>query len=233
MTDRPDTHLQNEQTLTQDEIDRRDLAAEIDSGGAGNKMNRFLIGERDPALLKKKEEDRRKDQMRAALQTLATQQQVDDARDALFDLQDRLDDAFSALEATRDDLDERTVRLADGRAVYLMEDGQFATEDGTVIDPGLLPDDIPENAATLEERRAYVERAGQLATIQSDVIDTGLETLSKDDVTVSEIEEIEAAIQQATAELEAGTEAPAQQPKAPEPIEASPSQAPNFGAPSF
>ncbi|MEM0928047.1 MAG: hypothetical protein AAGI89_02025 [Pseudomonadota bacterium] len=202
MTERPDNTQQPDQPLTQEQIDKRDLSAEIDSGGAGNKMSRFLIGERDPALLKKKEDDRRKEQIRTALQTLATQQQVDDARDALFDLQDRLDNAFSLLEDMRDDLDERTVRLADGRAVYLMEDGQFATEDGTVIHPGLLPDDIPENAATLDERRAYVERAGQLATIQSDVIDSGLEKLSKDDVTVSEVEEIENSITQSLRVIE-------------------------------
>lgn len=232
MKKHPDDMRQQDQPLTQEQIDRRDLSAEIDSSGAGNKMSRFLVGERDPALLKKKEDDRREEQMRAALQTLASQQQVEDARAALFDLQDRLDDAFSLLEETRDDLDERTVRLADGRAVYLMEDGQFATEDGVVIDPGLLPDDIPENAATLEERRAYVERAGQLATIQSDVIDTGLETLSKDDVTVSEIEEIENSITQSLSVIERDIDAPDSKPPTPQP-DTRPDFNPALNAPAF
>ena len=218
--------------LSQSQIDGRDFAAEVASGGEGARQNRFLVGERDPALAKKKEDERNRNQLLTILHTIATTEHIAAVRQSLFDLQDRLDHAFAELEEQREELDDRAARLEDGTAIYRMADGRFTTADGRIIEASELPDDIPENAATYEEWQELMRRADQLAGIQTDVIDRGHETLNKDDVTVGELEKLERDIQRAERELDGRTEHPS--PSRPDPTpEETPTVDTSIGAPSF
>lgn len=227
-----DDNQNNGQNLTQSEINARDFAAEIASSGDGARINRFLTGDRDPATIRKKDEQRSRDQLLTMLNAAASAEQIEAARQALYDLQDRLDQEFAELEEMRDDLEARTVTLDDGTAVYRMADGRFATADGQVVGESELPANIPDNAATVEEREAYLRRAKQLGNIQNDVITAGHETLNKDGVTVGEIKEIEDDIEDALKVLDHDAPPADQKPETPNP-DPQPTANPALNAPSF
>ena len=147
----------------------------------------------------KEEKKRRDDAARYAAMNaiLATQEQIDNAVCAVNDLQNKLDIAFAAVETEMDELEARTVRLDDGRAVYMTENGEFRTVDGQVVAESDLPDNTPADASIWAEYETLLNRQAQLSGIQTDVVDTSRETLSGEHVTTKDIEDIEIKIKKA------------------------------------
>ncbi|MEO1042985.1 MAG: hypothetical protein AAFX52_11910 [Pseudomonadota bacterium] len=189
-----------ETTLTQNEIDLRDMAVEVATDGNGPKQKRFLVGDKDPKAIERKEEEQRR-QLHAVLLQMASADQIAATLLRLDDLQSRLDNAFADLEDWRADIESRTARLADGTAIYRRDDGRFETADGTIVPDDQLPDDNPENAVTAEQWRAFLDRARRLGLAQEKV-DQGREIISGEDVTIEDLEKIDALIVEAEAAME-------------------------------
>ncbi|MEM0929602.1 MAG: hypothetical protein AAGI89_09955 [Pseudomonadota bacterium] len=174
---------------------------ELATDGNGTKHNRFLVGDKDPKSIKRKEEEQRR-RLHAVLLQMASADQIAATLQRLDDLQSRLDNAFADLEDWRADIESRTARLADGTAIYRRDDGRFVTAEGTIVPDDQLPDDIPEDVVTAQEYQAFLRWAGQLSEIQTRVVDDSRRSLDGGGMTKDEIERIEGLIEKANGILD-------------------------------
>lgn len=103
------------------------------------------------------------------------------ARDAIDRAQLRLDEALAELEAKIESIEDRAVRLADGRAVYMRPDGTAVTKEGETISAAVLSElSIPANAATEEEYRAARTRQAELGGYADEIDDARTEVRDPD-----------------------------------------------------
>lgn len=194
--------------LSPTERDKDHLGKDLAGLETGLIKRGFGVSENSPTgIEKKKAKERERDARTVWLLQLASQEDINAVLRQLDDLQERLDEAFAELEQDWEELDSRTVRLEDGTAVYLTEDGQFSTLDGRIVDASELPDDIPANAATLTEAQILTHRGAKLSGIQTDVIDHGRDKVTSGDATNGDVEDIKKGIDRSLEELNGNFEA--------------------------
>jgi len=191
--------------------DRVELARKAVAEAGGPAIGSAAQYAKDRHEQEKREKDRAFQQTMTLLSRLATPEEIAACMVKLDDLQTRLDEAFDELEEWRVEIEARQAYSEDSTAIYRMEDGRFCTADRRIIPADKLPDDIPKDALTLAEYEAYLRRAEQLARIQDEVINSGRATLESGEVTLKDIKEIEAGIEEADRIIENPYYSPAEQ----------------------
>ncbi len=104
------------------------------------------------------------------------------------------ENALREAQEAFDGLMARAVRLSDGRAVFLDENGNVVTEDGKTVDPELAESiEWPTNAPTYEEYRGAKGRINDLQDYQTGVLGEARRKLNnnKQPQSMDEMEQIQ------------------------------------------
>lgn len=143
-------------------LDFQDLQREL-SGAGGAKAERFMDGEHSPRDRDRKQRQKATERLLTELARLrldpAYEAAHQAANDAINDAQAALDIALDANARLIADLEDRAVKLPDGRAVFIRTDGRGETADGEIIPAAImLTLDIPNDAPTIDAYDAARER---------------------------------------------------------------------------
>ena len=188
-------------------VDFQDLQREL-SGAGGAKAERFMDGEHS---LRAREEKQRRQATERLLSELARRRldpayeaAYQAATDAIDAAQTALDNALEANARQIADLEDRAVKLPDGRAVFIRADGRGETRDGEIIPVAVMVTlDVPDNAPTIEEYDAARERRQALGGYAEDV-DRARDRVNDPDAPPSreELEDITDEMETLTREIE-------------------------------
>ena len=166
--------------------DFADHQAELTGMPNGKQQGRFLDADNTPRGRQKLEEKRR---LERAYQSALEQMLLDPVyRMAFDDANDAIDRAQSALDLALQqnafhiaDLEDRAVKLPDGRPVFLRADGRGETADGEIIPLAIMVTlDIPADAPTIDAYDAARNRRSKLGGY-ADQIDDARRSVNDDD----------------------------------------------------
>lgn len=167
------------------------------SGAGGAKAARFLDDGSTPRSRQEKEAKARAERqaftrLMELLQDPEYAAAYEGANDAIVQAQAALDIALEENARRMTELEGRAVKLPDGRAVFIRNDGGGETIDGEIIPASIiLTLDIPEDAPTIDEYNAARERRRELGGY-ADKIDTARDRVNDPDdpATKDELDDI-------------------------------------------